>query len=222
MVASTKRFTLTGSSYVDISEGATKIRTIVPFRRQSSNGVRFHIGQSLPSADTVNYEFVDPNNQPLAEGNQSRAVPVEFDSLGAGDRVYARVNTSTNEVTIDVHRFTEASGVSSGLYTPTATLVTNMDAVTPSGFHYYAVGDLVQVWGTLVLNATSAAAAQFDLTLPISSAFGSSASANGHLTANDEAGRVAANTSANRFSCFYTPLTTGDKTFCFSASYRIQ
>lgn len=222
MAASTKSFTLTGTAYVDISEGAARLDTIVPFLRQQSTGVRFHIGQSLPASDTTNYQLILPLNAPLGPGEAQKDVPVHFEGLASTDRVYARVNTSTNTVTLQVHRFDGEATAQSGSYTPVTTLISNMDSATVSGvFHYYRVGNLVQVWGTLILNATAASAAQFTVSLPIVSTFTTITNAKGVITANDEAGRVAANTTLHVLDVFYTPLTTGDKTYALAASYPI-
>lgn len=60
--------------------------------------------------------------------------------------------------------------VSAGTYTPTATLILNLDAATPYLASYTRIGNVVSVAGVATVDATVAAQCQLDLTLPIASA----------------------------------------------------
>ncbi len=62
----------------------------------------------------------------------------------------------------------------SGTYTPTATLVLNLDSVTPSVATYMRVGDMVLVQGSVSFDPTAASQVTFGLSLPIASALASS------------------------------------------------
>lgn len=102
MAASTKSFDLTSAAYQDISESATYCQFTLRFNRQAVSAVRIHLGQSLPSAGTVNYELVSANVNDVGPDNVPRDYPVEFKGLAATDRVYARADDAP--VNIKVHR----------------------------------------------------------------------------------------------------------------------
>lgn len=67
----------------------------------------------------------------------------------------------------------------SGTYTPTGTIVTNLDSVTPGIFSYLRVGDCVFVSGVVASDPTASGLTVFGLSLPIASAFSASYQANG-------------------------------------------
>jgi len=67
----------------------------------------------------------------------------------------------------------------SGTYTPTRTIVTNLDSVTPGIFSYLRVGDCVFVSGVVASDPTASGLTIFGLSLPIASAFSASYQANG-------------------------------------------
>ena len=67
----------------------------------------------------------------------------------------------------------------SGTYTPTGTVVTNLDSVTPGIFSYLRVGDCVFVSGVVASDPTASGLTVFGLSLPIASAFSASYQANG-------------------------------------------
>jgi hypothetical protein len=58
---------------------------------------------------------------------------------------------------------------SSGTYTPTGTILTNLDSLTPGIAMYYRVGDIVTVAAPIQFDATAASAITFGLSLPIAS-----------------------------------------------------
>jgi hypothetical protein len=224
MAVQTKVFTLTGSSYVDISGGYGAIRTIVPFRRNSSNGVRFKITTDVtPDFDTTDYQFVDPNNQPVGPDNIPRDIPIEFTNLSDADRVWARVNTSTNTVPLAVHRYDVSSDTTSGSYIPTITLGANMVSANLLGAHYYRMGGYVIVHASFSITMTATAPSEFDITIPIPSSFGEEGDANGVMSSdvNNEAGRVRADVANDRLSIIFEAAATGIHGVAIAASYRI-
>lgn len=60
-------------------------------------------------------------------------------------------------------------GGASGTYTPTGTVVTNLDSVTPGVCMYAQVGNTVYVNGLTVIDPTANALSQWRLTLPVTS-----------------------------------------------------
>ena len=101
MAASTKRFTLTDATYVDVSEGATLVWFILGFNRQRYNAIRLALGTGAPAVDTVDYQDIDPGRFQVGSDDYSQEVPVKIE-LGPGDRVYLRAERDSCEVV--VHR----------------------------------------------------------------------------------------------------------------------
>lgn len=108
----------------------------------------------------------------------------------------------------------------SGTYTPTATIVTNLDSVTPGTFFYQRVGDVVAVFGVAQVDPTASGSIVFRLSLPVASNFAaaSDAAGAGQLFAtfvqadatNDAAAVTAPNNTATSAYSLY-----------FSFSYRV-
>jgi hypothetical protein len=99
--ASTRRFTLTSTSYVDVSEGATLVWFTLDFDRNRYNAIRLALGQSLPAAGTVDYQSIDPGRFQVGQNDYSQEVPVRIE-IGASDRVYIRAERE--DVELVVHR----------------------------------------------------------------------------------------------------------------------
>lgn len=57
----------------------------------------------------------------------------------------------------------------SGVYTPTATIVSNLDSITPRPAQYIRVGNRVVVAGDVAFDATAGLSVSFSLTLPVAS-----------------------------------------------------
>lgn len=79
-------------------------------------------------------------------------------------RLYLKRTGSGNTGWVQIDR------CESGTYTPTGTIVTNLDSVTPGTFWYQRVGDVVAVWGRVTFDPTAASSVTFGLSLPIASA----------------------------------------------------
>jgi hypothetical protein len=67
----------------------------------------------------------------------------------------------------------------SGTYTPTGTVVTNLDSVTPALCSYTRVGDRVTVFGVIGYDPTASSACSCRISLPIVSNFAATTDANG-------------------------------------------
>jgi hypothetical protein len=77
--------------------------------------------------------------------------------------------------------------LASGTYTPTAVALNNIDSVTTYQCQYMRVGNVVTVSGRLDIDPTAVGATtRFSLSLPISSAFGSSSRAGGTCASNGD------------------------------------
>lgn len=112
-----------------------------------------------------------------------------------------------------------------GTYTPTATAVANLDSVTGLSSIYFNFIDRVLVVGLLTVDPTAAAntttTARF--TLPIASAFSSSANAAGVISSGStqRAGRVQANVTNDEFEFTFASEVTASSNMPFMAIYTI-
>ena len=68
----------------------------------------------------------------------------------------------------------------SGTYTPTGAIVTNLDSVTPSVSMWIRVGNVVTVSGSAVVDPTASGSLSFRLSLPVASNFGALTDASGN------------------------------------------
>lgn len=59
----------------------------------------------------------------------------------------------------------------SGTYTPTATIVTNLDSVTPNQMEWMRIGNVVFVAGSVRIDPTAPGIVSYRITLPIASNF---------------------------------------------------
>ena len=115
----------------------------------------------------------------------------------------------------------------SGTYTPTLTILANLDSGSSYLCTYTRVGDIVNVYGTLLLDATASGNVRFYLSLPISSTFASTkdaaGTAQGLFTSTSNIGWsvIYADIANNRVLCnAQTNVLTNNQWF-FSFSYRV-
>jgi len=108
----------------------------------------------------------------------------------------------------------------SGTYTPTATIVTNLDSATPVVSTYVRVGNVVCVFGSVGVDPTASGSLSFRLSLPIASNFGSTTDATGYgqifspyVQADATNDALLVTIPNNSVSTLYI--------FFFSASYRV-
>lgn len=108
----------------------------------------------------------------------------------------------------------------SGTYTPTGTIVTNLDSVTPGLFFYQRVGDVVSGWGPVTYDPTAGSSCSFALSLPIASNFAAATDAAG--VSNRATGEIAADSTNDRLSVLMSSnASTASTTAYFSFAYRM-
>jgi hypothetical protein len=115
-----------------------------------------------------------------------------------------------------------ALNVTSGTWTPTGTIVTNLDAVTPGTGNYMRVGSTVAAAVRVQVDPTAAAAIQFDISLPVTSAIGSADDAIGVASgSNTTLGRAQGNATDDRLSVFATSSSTSANNVMVVFLYRV-
>lgn len=100
MAASIKYFATQIGAYQDISEGAGYCAFRLPFSRNRVQAIRIHIGQSLPAADTVNYDGLNPSNNQVASQDIPQSIFWEVGGLSSDDRVWVRAEADTVELSV--------------------------------------------------------------------------------------------------------------------------
>lgn len=135
------------------------------------------------------------------------------------------MRVTSSETTIDGLHTVGAGNLRSGVYTPTATLVSNVASCVPSQFFWSRVGNVVTVSGYIAITTNNATSANFRLSLPIASAFSSSEQAAGSAT--NEAGtaitmQVRSNAANDNFEVAIGTNPNGLFQSTFHATYLIQ
>lgn len=69
--------------------------------------------------------------------------------------------------------------VESGMYTPSLTIVSNLDALTSTNIHYLKIGNQVVLSGTFAVDPTGTANSSFRMSLPFTSNFTANSDAHG-------------------------------------------
>lgn len=110
----------------------------------------------------------------------------------------------------------------SGTWTPTATLVTNLDAVVPAVSHYIRVGDEVSFSASGTFDPTAAAPTNFGLSLPIASNFAATQNAVGVGVSQVYApGFVQADITNDRLDVYITSSGTASIKWTVTGTYRV-
>ncbi|HEX7906226.1 MAG TPA: hypothetical protein VF487_20270 [Chitinophagaceae bacterium] len=130
--------------------------------------------------------------------------------------------------------YTDASGnvkygqialITSGTYTPSGTLVTNVSgAVIASGWIYTRIGDNVQVSGEVQITPTSAAATEYGISLPIASSLVGGNELNGVATCSTLPGESAAlevDATNDRAALKFVAVTTTARLYKVIFTYRV-
>lgn len=106
-----------------------------------------------------------------------------------------------------------------GTWTSAGVAVTNVDTVGSVAGRYLRIGTTVFCWGNISVDATAAAAMQFDLPLPVTSNLGSAwGLMNGSGITN---GRISQDSAEDRLACFATATTTSEATAFLFATYEV-
>lgn len=126
-------------------------------------------------------------------------------------------------ITLDIFGSAPELSMASGLWTPTLTPTTNLDAAVLNSAFYYRIGDLVTVFLYVSLDPTSAASTVLDITIPIASDFSATSQASGIIASQQgEVGRVDASTALNGLTAAFTAAVTTSHPFQIVACYRIM
>jgi hypothetical protein len=118
----------------------------------------------------------------------------------------------------------DAAVISSGVYTPTWTIVANLDAITGFQCQYIRVGDVVTVGGQVSIDPTSAAVVcRAWATLPIASNLASTADCMGVIASASfgEAGAILGDTTNDASELFLLAVSAANHTCGFSFTYRV-
>ena len=120
---------------------------------------------------------------------------------------------------------TIAFALSTGIYSPSITEVTNIDTVIVYETQYLRIGNMVTVSGKIGLDATITGATEAAISVPIASDFSAEEQAGG--TAASEVAlatpvRIKADATNNRLSFVFTAATTTLDNYSFTVTYRIQ
>jgi hypothetical protein len=122
------------------------------------------------------------------------------------------------------HGTSDLTNVASGTYTPTLTLVTNLDAALVSAdFTYIRVGNIVHVEGGLTADATAAGNTVLGISLPIASNFAGNFDATGigSNQLSNVTGNIQADTTNDRAQLTYQAIATTNQAFRVSFNYQI-
>lgn len=110
------------------------------------------------------------------------------------------------------------------VYTPTLTIVTNLDAVTAIQCHYFGVGSSIVVAGRFTADPTAAGATELGLSLPIASNIGAREDCNGVAFTNGLAGEgcsISGDAANNRASIRWATASTTSRQYEFIMMYRV-
>lgn len=109
-------------------------------------------------------------------------------------------------------------------YTPTATIVTNLDNITTGVLFYFRVADIVNVSGRIGFDATTTGAVALRLSLPVVSDFTLERDLSGSFTrkAGDETGAVYADVTNDEALLNINTAYTASQDYVINFSYRIK
>lgn len=117
-----------------------------------------------------------------------------------------------------------AGTYASGTYTPTLTLVSNLDAATANASFWTRTGDVVSVSGIISVNATAAATTELGISLPIASNFGTFRDCAGVAFAPTSSGMgaaIGADAANDRAEMEWVAVALGAHNMHFNFSYRV-
>ncbi len=118
----------------------------------------------------------------------------------------------------------QATNIEYDIYTPTATLTTNLDGVTcNASTAYIRIGNFAVVWGTIAIDPTAAGATQGYITLPVASDFVQITQLGGVLANGIDAavGAFKADVTNNAAQFDFVAISGTSRTYGFIFGYRI-
>lgn len=159
-------------------------------------------------------------------GTWQKLTRVRDNIIGAS---FSTIISVTSTAYNQVEEFSDANdgvvnGLLSGSYTPTLTNNTNIAASTAHTSYYFRVGDMVHVFGTVEIDATTASSQiSMSMSLPIASNLGSSDDLAGVFgtSAASQAGRVTGSAGNDNASFVCVPDSSANLTYNFSFSYKV-
>lgn len=110
------------------------------------------------------------------------------------------------------------SAVSSGTWTPTTAIITNLDSVTPFQGNWLRVGDSVTFGVRITVDPTAAGTINFGITLPVASNFSAIGQANAGSNASGAGGADPTN---DRIDFFATAPSGTAFALVINGSYRV-
>lgn len=132
--------------------------------------------------------------------------------------------TAAQVATIISSAIASALNIVTGVYTPTLTIVTNLDSVTAAQCQYMRVGTTVVVSGRFTADATAAGLTEFGLSLPIASNIGAREDLGGVGSSNVVAGQVvefSGDLTNDRAAVRWTAVDTASRVHNFIFMYRV-
>lgn len=144
----------------------------------------------------------------------------QLKSLTAG-RGISLDSLTANQVNFKV----DTAFLKQGTYTPTVTLVTNVDAATVTTCNYQKIDSIVYVYGEISIDPTANNSdTRVDITLPITTTISQTYNLAGNASAFDvsEALRIYGNTSNGKAVLRYKASDNASHTFSFQFQYRIE
>jgi hypothetical protein len=111
----------------------------------------------------------------------------DIESLLCISELTAPATYESRKITIEDFK-SEISSGTSGTYTPTATIMSNVDTATPTIAQWYRVGNIVTVAGGISIDQTATGSWQVDLSLPVASNFAAVQDVNGVISTNANMG----------------------------------
>lgn len=144
---------------------------------------------------------------------------ITSDMIADGAIVNADINASADIA------ISKIADLDSGTYTPTAGDFAGVSTVTPGQAQWIRVGNVVTVSGQLALTyGISGVAANFSLTVPVNSAFTTTAQAagvaNGPADSEDSQGRIVS-AAANKINLAFFSGSTGSASFYYTYTYEV-
>lgn len=110
----------------------------------------------------------------------------------------------------------------SGSYTPTATIITNLDSATPGVFRYTRVGNVVFAAGTVTVDPTASGTINFGLSLPVASNLASVDDLSGQANTSSLSGVCQSDSTNDRADVLVGANTsTSSYSLRVSFSYRV-
>lgn len=119
---------------------------------------------------------------------------------------------------------THTGNVAGGVYTPVSSALVNLNSAVPGLAHFVRVGSVVYVTGEVSVTPTGAGTISFNLTLPVGSGLTLASDASGvaSMSAQFQAGSVAADPVNDRLQVTSNSVTGGVEILRYAASYEVK